>query len=701
MAAQKRHEAARIPDSFLSGTPNLPGFPSGDVELCGVPYEIGDGAVPVEPGLETRGIPVGKKGTEVRFLHTGRPGPAVEQWRDEVGESIETGCCRPDSLALFTYVVRYQDGTELKVPVRWGEAIEAASRRTFEPVSGFLWDMPCAEVAWTGELDYEEDARPAVYAMRWPNPYPERTIVSVDVLGPETDGGARGTASVLAITVPDVPAAGDTYYISPAGDDANPGTFERPWATLHKAAAALEAGDTVYVREGTYRVNEIISPHNSGREGAWITYAGFPGETATIVGFDIPVPEPGYEMVVDNGEKTEVMAGRSGVFHILDRSFIRVRNLHFHRAAYQAISVDALEWWVSDPPECDGSHHIELLHNTIYRTVGTGLGVWGVPGAECRDIRILGNKVLNAFDPGLALESTNPGWQADRRERVRRESGGNDEDLDLHNVWGFEVAYNEVSWGGKEGIDLKARVRDGSVHHNHCHDMFVIRGFLGGKAGIYLDSWIDDQRDIEVHHNVIERCGTGIRVMNEGGSPHYNLSIHHNLLVDNYWIGIAVRGGSGDGYSHHIRVLNNTCWRNGFQEDNEGPGGAISVSTPTIQLRDVLVRNNICAAGRDYALAHHRDALLEAHDIVMDYNLAHPEARADRFERLVPTTGQEPIEAEPGFIDPEHYNFHLRADSPAVDAGHPAEEYRDPDGTRADLGAFPRPQDGAGEQEKR
>lgn len=41
-----------------------------------------------------------------------------------------------------------------------------------------------------------------------------------------------------------------------------------------------------------------------------------------------------------------------------------------------------------------------------------------------------------------------------------------------------------------------------------------------------------------------------------------------------------------------------------------------------------------------------------------------------------------------GFVDPENSNFRLRADSPVIDAGAPTAE-NDPDGSRADLGAFP------------
>lgn len=66
--------------------------------------------------------------------------------------------------------------------------------------------------------------------------------------------------------------------MAPGGDDANPGTLDRPWATLHHAAEVLGAGETVYARGGTYPITEQIRLKNSGTEGAWIVYAGYPGE---------------------------------------------------------------------------------------------------------------------------------------------------------------------------------------------------------------------------------------------------------------------------------------------------------------------------------------------------------------------------------------------------------------------------------------
>src|SRR5438270_13876798 len=41
-------------------------------------------------------------------------------------------------------------------------------------------------------------------------------------------------------------------YVAPAGSDDNPGTLEKPFATIQRAQAAVGPGHTVFVRGGTY-----------------------------------------------------------------------------------------------------------------------------------------------------------------------------------------------------------------------------------------------------------------------------------------------------------------------------------------------------------------------------------------------------------------------------------------------------------------
>src|SRR5262249_14245270 len=61
-----------------------------------------------------------------------------------------------------------------------------------------------------------------------------------------------------------------SYYVAPNGLDSNPGTLEKPFQTVQKAAIVATAGDTVYLRAGTYR--ETIVPAHSGKVNAPIIF---------------------------------------------------------------------------------------------------------------------------------------------------------------------------------------------------------------------------------------------------------------------------------------------------------------------------------------------------------------------------------------------------------------------------------------------
>ncbi len=84
-----------------------------------------------------------------------------------------------------------------------------------------------------------------------------------------------------------------SYYVSPNGDDANPGTVSQPFRTIQKARGAVRAqnqsmtGDiTVYLRKGTYELEEtlLFEPRDSGTNGHQVIYRSYPGETASLCG---------------------------------------------------------------------------------------------------------------------------------------------------------------------------------------------------------------------------------------------------------------------------------------------------------------------------------------------------------------------------------------------------------------------------------
>lgn len=94
-------------------------------------------------------------------------------------------------------------------------------------------------------------------------------------------------SGVTSNGVPFTVCSGNIYFVSPSGNDSNPGSFASPWLTPGKARSAMVAGDTVYFRAGTYNtVDNFGAPMliigNSGTSGAYQNFLGYPGETAQL-----------------------------------------------------------------------------------------------------------------------------------------------------------------------------------------------------------------------------------------------------------------------------------------------------------------------------------------------------------------------------------------------------------------------------------
>ena len=105
------------------------------------------------------------------------------------------------------------------------------------------------------------------------------------------------TSEVSAhIQLPKRPVPGKVLYVAPGGADTNPGTQERPFATLKRARDEIRSlktrggfpkgGVTVYVRGGEYKVTETfqLGPEDSGAETSPVVYRAFEGETPRFSG---------------------------------------------------------------------------------------------------------------------------------------------------------------------------------------------------------------------------------------------------------------------------------------------------------------------------------------------------------------------------------------------------------------------------------
>lgn len=96
-----------------------------------------------------------------------------------------------------------------------------------------------------------------------------------------------------------------TYYVSPTGSDANPGTQSQPWKTIRKATNTLGSGDTATILSGIYNEGVIVSSSGitlqaSGKVITKVVYVT--GSFNTIKGFTItdPLNNAGIEVNGNN-----------------------------------------------------------------------------------------------------------------------------------------------------------------------------------------------------------------------------------------------------------------------------------------------------------------------------------------------------------------------------------------------------------------
>jgi len=280
-------------------------------------------------------------------------------------------------------------------------------------------------------------------------------------------------AAVMVLISSTVRAA--VYYVSPGGSDASPGTEALPWRTIGHAADAMTAGDTVYIRAGTYR--ERVTPRQSGADGAWITYTAYPGEAPVIDGAGVEVPE------------------WAGLFDLAATAYIRVSGLRIVNSVSHPHNPGIL---------ADGSQHIVIKDNSITNTNDSGIGVW-----SSSDVTVAGNAVEKACQArwneciSVGTSDTvvvrgNIVHDSDKEGICIKDGSSN-----------VRVYGNEVYGTRAVGFYVDAQARHThsiEVFGNLAHDIAENGFALASEVGGLLE-------DISVHNNIAYANGwTGIQV---------------------------------------------------------------------------------------------------------------------------------------------------------------------------------------------
>jgi hypothetical protein len=348
-----------------------------------------------------------------------------------------------------------------------------------------------------------------------------------------------------------------------SASDSNPGTENSPYKTIAKAISVANAGDTIYVKAGTYTEAALsknaIHITKSGQSGNPIVISAYPGDK--------------HKAIIDGGG---FFIDRASHIEIRDFKIQNAQNSDNRRYGVRVIG--------SDDPSNTPATDIVIDGNWTYNTQSSGISVWGVAGRQpvgdlnnIRNITITNNKIERCTE------------------------GGSNECITVANgVYNVEVGHNELLNNrmsdpskGAEGIDLKEGVINGTIHHNTIHD-FV-------DNAIYLDGggyWIEEGfnyavpviRNIDIYSNYIyDADKTGIYVVNEGPSIVEDINIYNNVIngIKNSGIQFYHHPDAPDGSTATIRdinVYNNTIY--GITEQH-----GININHRFIE--NLVIRNNI------------------------------------------------------------------------------------------------------------
>jgi parallel beta-helix repeat protein len=134
-------------------------------------------------------------------------------------------------------------------------------------------------------------------------------------------------------------ASGKIYYVdSASGNDTNLGTTQKlALQTIQQANQRVAAGDTVYVKNGTYNENIIVK--SSGRPQRWITFQAFPGHKPAVV-------------------------GTNQAFSI-EGSYIKIMGFNITSKAENGIAIGG---------EIGGNHHTQIVGNIIHDSGCNAIG---------------------------------------------------------------------------------------------------------------------------------------------------------------------------------------------------------------------------------------------------------------------------------------------------------------------------------------
>jgi hypothetical protein len=450
--------------------------------------------------------------------------------------------------------------------------------------------------------------------------------------------------------------AASNYYVAPTGSNSNPGTEAQPWLTIQKAAGAAAAGDTIYIKAGTYHERVKINVSGSS-SGGFITFRNYGNDQVVVDASTIAPTEVNPNVVTIDSQK-----------------YIKLSGLEICNNVTNDVNI-----FNKGVQICGTSHHVELRNCKIHTIQNNNpstdaganaIGVYGTNGSTAITNIVIDN--CEIYDNHTAYS----------------ESISCDGYVD-----GIEISNNNVHDNNNIGILISGGydecpnpandyVRNARIHNNVC-----IRCSSANNAsykgelcapGIYSDGG----RDSVIERNLVVECDNGIEVESElSGKISTGIIIRDNIAANSPCCGIYIGGSDEDqGWVYDCKVLNNTIYNCGLHSSQGS--SAIELA----KCHDITIKNNIVYTDYDNGVLLNEMSAQYTYNITMNNNVYYApggnsnakwvwhNSTKKALAAWQSASGQDAgsIFANPMFANITNSDFHLLTGSPAIDFGDPA-----------------------------
>jgi hypothetical protein len=512
---------------------------------------------------------------------------------------------------------------------------------TASPAGGVIWQVDNATgVGISPQGVYTAPQTPPSPAVA--------TITAVSAADPSQS--ATATVTLLS-----APLAGTTYYVATNGNDSNPGTLAAPFATIQHAAGVAKPGDTVLVRGGVY--NKLVTLTASGTAAAPITFASYPGETATIDGTGLAIPGGQNGLITMNSVGDVIIEG------------FEVRN-------YTTAKLSQVPIGIYITGAGDG---VQVVNNHIHNITTTAKTNPNQCGSDAFGMTVYGTKA-----PAAITNLVVSGNEIDHLLTGCSETFSVDGNVD-----GFAVLSNlihddnNIAIGaiGFEKVSPNPKydqARNGYVRGNLIYNITSYGNPDYGKQYAADGIYVDGGTQIVIEQNTVHNTDLGIEMASE---HHLHVSSYviarNNLSYSNNANGISIGGyDNGVGGSDHITIVNNTLWNNDTKKTGSGEFQIQFHATNNI------FENNIVYAGPQGLLVNNfTDS--EPDPATLDHNLyyfppgaskAHFVWEHTNYNGYAPYLKGSGQDAQSAFANPLFVNLtgpdlDVQSGSPAIGAG--------------------------------